>query len=90
MPKKDYYDDPDAPKANSIVPAVTAIVQNNRGELRVCHRIQLGLRSTGTGLLLRSNPATIQMPANRLARQSESAAIGSMGTSGQDGAGRLT
>ena len=38
MPKKDYYDDPNAPKANSIVPAVTAIVLNDRGELLMIER----------------------------------------------------
>jgi ADP-ribose pyrophosphatase YjhB (NUDIX family) len=43
MPKKDYYNDPDAPKANSIVPAVTAIVQNNRGELLMIERTDNGL-----------------------------------------------
>ena len=29
MPKKDYYDDAEAPKANSIVPAVTSVIVND-------------------------------------------------------------
>lgn len=43
MPKTDYYDDPHAPKANSIVPAVTAIVRNDRGELLMIERTDNGL-----------------------------------------------
>jgi ADP-ribose pyrophosphatase YjhB (NUDIX family) len=43
VPKKDYYDDPNAPKANSIVPAVTAIVQNDRDELLMIERTDNGL-----------------------------------------------
>jgi ADP-ribose pyrophosphatase YjhB (NUDIX family) len=35
VPKQDYYDDPAAPKANSIVAAVTVAVQNDRGELLI-------------------------------------------------------
>jgi 8-oxo-dGTP pyrophosphatase MutT (NUDIX family) len=38
VPKKDYYDDPEAPTANSIVPAVTAIVRNEAGELLMIER----------------------------------------------------
>jgi ADP-ribose pyrophosphatase YjhB (NUDIX family) len=38
MPKKDYYDDPAAPKANSIVVAVTAAVRNAQGELLLIER----------------------------------------------------
>jgi ADP-ribose pyrophosphatase YjhB (NUDIX family) len=34
----DYFNDPNAPKANSIVPSVTAIVPNNRGELLLVHK----------------------------------------------------
>jgi ADP-ribose pyrophosphatase YjhB (NUDIX family) len=33
----DYFNDPNAPKANSIVPSVTAIVPNERGELLLVH-----------------------------------------------------
>lgn len=38
MPKKDYYDDPDAPTANSIVAAVAAIVRNDDGDLLMIER----------------------------------------------------
>jgi ADP-ribose pyrophosphatase YjhB (NUDIX family) len=34
----DYCNDPNAPKANSIVPSVTAIVLNERGELLLVHK----------------------------------------------------
>jgi hypothetical protein len=34
----DYFNDPNAPKANSIVPSVTAIVPNGRGELLLVHK----------------------------------------------------
>jgi 8-oxo-dGTP pyrophosphatase MutT (NUDIX family) len=34
----DYFNDPNAPKANSIVPSVTAIVPNERGELLRVHK----------------------------------------------------
>lgn len=43
MPKRDYYDDPTAPKANSIVVAVTAAVRNARGELLLIERTDNGL-----------------------------------------------
>lgn len=43
MPKKDYYDDAEAPKANSIVPAVTAIVQNEHHEILMIQRADNGL-----------------------------------------------
>ena len=38
MPKRDYYDDPDAPEPNSIVPAVVAVVFDDQGRLLVIHR----------------------------------------------------
>lgn len=38
MAKTDYYDDPAAPAPNSIVPAVTAVVVNDRGEVLLIHR----------------------------------------------------
>ncbi len=38
MPKRDYFDDPNAPEPNSIVPAVVAAVFNDAGELLVIHR----------------------------------------------------
>src|SRR5580693_6109956 len=43
MPKRDYYDDPTAPKANSIVVAVTAAVRNAQGELLLIERTDNGL-----------------------------------------------
>jgi ADP-ribose pyrophosphatase YjhB (NUDIX family) len=43
MPKKDYYDDPAAPKANSIVVAVTAAVRNAHGDLLLIERTDNGL-----------------------------------------------
>ena len=43
MPKKDYYDDPAAPKANSIIVAVTAAVRNAQGELLLIERTDNGL-----------------------------------------------
>jgi ADP-ribose pyrophosphatase YjhB (NUDIX family) len=38
MARIDYYNDPAAPKANSLVPSVTAIVPNDRGELLMVHK----------------------------------------------------
>jgi len=43
MPKRDYYDDAEAPKANSIVPAVTAVVENNHREILMIQRADNGL-----------------------------------------------
>ena len=37
MARRDYLNDPTAPKANSIVPSVTAIVTNPAGELLLVH-----------------------------------------------------
>lgn len=34
----DYYDDPDAPPANSIVPSVNVAVENDRGEILMIRR----------------------------------------------------
>jgi 8-oxo-dGTP pyrophosphatase MutT (NUDIX family) len=42
MPKKDYYNDPAAPRANSIVVAVTAAVRNAQGELLLIERTDNG------------------------------------------------
>lgn len=39
MARRDYYDDPDAPPANSIVPAVTAVVTDPDGRLLLIHRV---------------------------------------------------
>ena len=38
MARIDYYNDPAAPKANSIVPSVTAIVPSERGEILLVHK----------------------------------------------------
>lgn len=43
MPKQDYYDDPAAPRANSIVVAVTAAVRSPQGELLLIERTDNGL-----------------------------------------------
>jgi ADP-ribose pyrophosphatase YjhB (NUDIX family) len=43
MPKKDYYNDAGAPKANSIVPAVTAVVKNDAYEVLMIERTDNGL-----------------------------------------------
>ncbi|WP_045877264.1 NUDIX domain-containing protein [Pseudofrankia sp. DC12] len=38
MPRRDYLNDPNAPKANSIVPAVSAIVTDDEGRILLIHR----------------------------------------------------
>lgn len=38
MARRDYFNDPDAPDANSVVPSVVAAVRNQRGELLMIHR----------------------------------------------------
>jgi ADP-ribose pyrophosphatase YjhB (NUDIX family) len=38
MPKRDYYDDPTAPKANSLVPAVAAVVLDDEGRVLMIRR----------------------------------------------------
>jgi len=43
MPKKDYYDDPNAPTANSLVVAVAAIVRNDTGDILMIKRSDNGL-----------------------------------------------
>ncbi|MGN5390147.1 NUDIX domain-containing protein [Streptomyces sp. JL7001] len=40
--RTDYFNDPDAPKANSIVPAVTAFVVNDNGEVLLERRSDNG------------------------------------------------
>jgi 8-oxo-dGTP pyrophosphatase MutT (NUDIX family) len=39
MSRSDYYDDPDAPKPNCIVPAVTAVVEDDEGRVLLIHRV---------------------------------------------------
>ncbi|GGI76764.1 NUDIX hydrolase [Saccharopolyspora subtropica] len=43
MPKKDYYDDPHAPTANSLVVAVAAIVRDELGRVLMIERTDNGL-----------------------------------------------
>lgn len=43
MPKKDYYDDPQAPAANSLVVAVAAIVRDESGRVLMIERTDNGL-----------------------------------------------
>lgn len=38
MARIDYFNNPDAPKANSIVPSVTAVAVNEAGEVLLIHR----------------------------------------------------
>src|SRR5664279_2877582 len=38
MARRDYFNDPKAPKANSILPSVTVIVTNQAGELLLVHK----------------------------------------------------
>ncbi|MEV6381174.1 NUDIX domain-containing protein [Streptomyces sp. NPDC051773] len=38
MARIDYFDDPNAPKANSVVPSVTAVALNEAGEVLLIHR----------------------------------------------------
>lgn len=38
MARVDYYDDPDAPVANSVVPSVTAVVLNDEDQLLLIHK----------------------------------------------------
>jgi 8-oxo-dGTP pyrophosphatase MutT (NUDIX family) len=36
--RRDYFDDPEAPKANSVVPSVTAVIVNEHGHLLLIHK----------------------------------------------------
>ena len=38
MARRDFYDDPGAPQPNRIVPAVTAVVQDDEGRVLLIHR----------------------------------------------------
>lgn len=38
MPRVDYYRDPNAPRANSVVPSVTAVVLNDAGSILLIHK----------------------------------------------------
>ena len=39
MGRVDYYHDPAAPAANSLVPSVTAAVRDDRGRLLLIHKV---------------------------------------------------
>ncbi|SEG94921.1 ADP-ribose pyrophosphatase YjhB, NUDIX family [Thermomonospora echinospora] len=43
MARTEYYDDPDAPKPNSLVVAASAVVANERGEILMQRRADSGL-----------------------------------------------
>jgi ADP-ribose pyrophosphatase YjhB (NUDIX family) len=43
MGRKDYFNDPSAPVANSVVASVVAVVRNENGELLMIHRTDNGL-----------------------------------------------
>ena len=38
MARRDYIDDPNAPRANSVVPSVVAVVRDEQGRLLMIHR----------------------------------------------------
>lgn len=43
IPKRDYFDDPEAPTANSLVVAVAAVVRNDSGDILMIERTDNGL-----------------------------------------------
>ncbi|MFI1257707.1 NUDIX hydrolase [Streptomyces netropsis] len=43
MSRTDYFRDPNAPVANSVVPSVTAVVRNERGHVLLIHKPDNGL-----------------------------------------------
>ncbi|MET9644289.1 NUDIX hydrolase [Streptomyces syringium] len=43
MSRTDYFRDPNAPAANSVVPSVTAIVRDERGNVLLIHKTDNGL-----------------------------------------------
>lgn len=47
--RKDYYYDTNAPKVNSIVPAASAVVTNDEGQVLLQRRVDNGLRSLPGG-----------------------------------------
>lgn len=42
MSRRDYYHDPDAPPANSVVPSTTAAVRDDAGRLLLIHKVDNG------------------------------------------------
>lgn len=47
----DFYDDPEAPPANSLVPSVTAAVRDNHGRLLLIHKIDNDHRALPGGAM---------------------------------------
>lgn len=43
MARVDYFNDPNAPEANSIVPSVTVVARNDAGEVLLIHKTDNGL-----------------------------------------------
>ena len=39
MTRVDYFDDPNAPKANSVVPSVTVAIRNPEGQILLIHKV---------------------------------------------------
>ncbi|WP_414938172.1 NUDIX hydrolase [Amycolatopsis sp. cmx-11-51] len=39
MARIDYFDDPEAPKANNVVPSVTVAIRDNKGRILVIHKV---------------------------------------------------
>lgn len=59
MSRRDYWHDPAAPAANSLVPSVTAAVQNRSGNLLLIHKIDNGFWALpGGGMEIGESVAT--------------------------------
>lgn len=43
MSRIDYFNDPDAPMANSVVPSVTVVIRDDAGRILLIHKIDNGL-----------------------------------------------
>jgi ADP-ribose pyrophosphatase YjhB (NUDIX family) len=51
MARTDYFDDPDAPVVNSVVPSVTIVVRDDKGRLLLIHRTDNDLWSVPGGAI---------------------------------------
>ena len=51
MPRQDYYKDPDAPRANRIVPATSAVIADDNGSILLIKRSDNGLWSIPGGTM---------------------------------------
>ncbi|CAL9457519.1 hypothetical protein SUDANB120_02569 [Streptomyces sp. enrichment culture] len=51
MPRRDYEDDPDAPKANSLVPAASAVVVDGAGRVLLQRRADNGMWALPGGVM---------------------------------------